>query len=73
MGQKRSARNRTSESKARNLAPKKLGVREQDAGAEGDAPRLRVKALLMERGGDAHSSVKGGHRIVEKYDASAKG
>ena len=31
MGQKRSARNRTSESKARNLAPKKLGVREQDA------------------------------------------
>ena len=31
MGQKRSARNRTSGSKARNLAPKKLGVREQDA------------------------------------------
>ena len=31
MGQKRSARNRTSGSKAKNLAPKKLGVREQDA------------------------------------------
>jgi len=27
----------------------------------------------MERGGDAHSSVKGGHRIMEKYDATAKG
>jgi len=32
-----------------------------------------VNALLMERGGDAHSSVKGGHRIMEKYDATAKG
>ena len=31
MGQKRSARNRTSGSKAKNLAPKKLGVRQQDA------------------------------------------
>ena len=32
-----------------------------------------MNALLMERGGDAHSSVKGGHRIMEKYDATAKG
>jgi hypothetical protein len=31
MGQKRRARTRTSGSKARSLAPKKLGVRQQDA------------------------------------------
>jgi hypothetical protein len=60
MGQKQSARNRTSESKARSLTPKKLGARQLEAVRGGYSWGVSQTGTM-------------GVRIMEKYDATAKG